>query len=195
MSLASLPLHGALRGRAVLPVPDDEPLGAHAHDEGLRLGDPSALAGYVARAHRVAAAAAVVAIVLALCAIRVHAAFALPAIVAALGAVFDRARGRLGATARLEGDALVVESGPAAGLRVPRSAIVAVGFGAPARGGRRAPETFWRGDFGAVARSHLVVIRLDGAAGRPRRLVLPEANAARAEVAARRLRAFVGTAG
>ena len=105
--------------------------------------------------------------------------------VAAFGAWFDRQRGALGAALRIEGDSLLLRFAKTT-VRVPALAIEAIGFGAPGGSGGPAPETFWRGDFGPVARSHLVVVRFTGEK-LPRRVIVPEASPLHAQAAAARL--------
>jgi hypothetical protein len=158
------------------------------------VGDPLALDGYVDRARRVAALALGAGGVMAVVALAVDPLGWVPASLLALGAGFDWARGRLGARVLIQGGVLVIRRGPWGGARVRREDIESIGFGASGRAGRRAPETFWRGDFESSGASHLVVIRLKGEsalrleANGPRRLVVPEAGVDEARAAVRRLR-------
>ncbi|MBL8935796.1 MAG: hypothetical protein JNM69_14670 [Archangium sp.] len=154
--------------------------------EGGELGDSAALAGYRRRAHRASLAAAIVAVLFAAAAAALHPALLVFSGMAAFGAWFDRQRGALGAALRIEGDSLLLRFAKTT-VRVPASAIEAIGFGAPGGSGGPAPETFWRGDFGPVARSHLVVVRFTGEK-LPRRVIVPEASPLHAQAAAARLR-------
>ncbi|MBM4779031.1 MAG: hypothetical protein GQE15_15100 [Archangiaceae bacterium] len=153
--------------------------------DGGELGDSAALAGYRRRALQVAFAAALAAVLLGVGAAALHPSLFVFSGLAAFGAWFDRQRGALGAALRIEGDSLLLRFSETT-VRVPASAIEAIGFGAPAASGGPAPETFWRGDFGPVARSHLVVVRLAGAK-LPRRVIVPEASPLHAQAAAAKL--------
>lgn len=162
-----------------------------ARIDGGELGDPLAWERYDARAAVATRTAMAAAVMFGVGAFAGHHLALLPSALAGLGAAFDEARRKLGATVRLEGEALLVERGAHRGLLLARSDVVDVGFGAPALAAdRRAPETFWRGDFGAVARSHVLVLRLARAPGRPLRLIIPEAGLAAAQAAANVLRAW-----
>lgn len=190
MSLVLVARPRASEDAGFAPAPPDE--GDAARVGAGELGHAGALAAYRRRADRIALGAFGVAVVATFGALLLHPVLGVVALVCALGAAFDRARGRLGAALRLDADVAVVVAGPHAGMVLPRAAIVAVGFGpAPAPGASRAPETFWRADFGGTGRSHLLVVRLAPAAGRPRRLVVPERDARAAQAAAVRLRAWI----
>ena len=158
------------------------------------VGDPLALDGYVERARRVAAVSLGAGGVMAVIAVAVHPLGWLPASLLALGAGFDWARGRLGARVLIQGGALVVRRGPWGGARLRRGDIDGIGFGACGRAGRRAPETFLRGDFESAGASHLVVLRLKTKAG-PRQLVVPEAGVGEARAAVLRLRRRLASPG
>lgn len=152
-----------------------------------RLGDRHAIARYVGRANRLAGISLISAIPLSFAAWLVHSAIGV-VVVVLIGAFCDWQRGRLACSIRVEGDHFVIESGPWTGRRVKRSDVQAIGFGAPARYPYgKPPETFWSGDFGGVARSHLVVIRLHPGRVPSRRLLVPEAGLAEAQSAQRRL--------
>jgi hypothetical protein len=109
-----------------------------------------------------------------------------------LGAAFDIARGRLGAVVRLQGDHLVVVAGRWKGLVLPAHRVAAIAFGASARPGHRAPETFWRGDFQTEGFSHIVALRVAVGRGEkaPRVLIVVEESIASAREAVRILRAW-----
>ncbi len=156
--------------------------------ESGEVGDLGALSGYVARANRVASASLGAAGATALWAAfsNRHAWVALAAIFG-VGAVLDWLRGRLGSVLRIAGKELRVRGGQLDGQVLRREDIVAIGFGAPARGSARAPETFWRGDFTGAGDSHLIVVRLSSASVHARRIVVPEASFAAARHAVERL--------
>jgi hypothetical protein len=156
------------------------------------VGDPLALDGYVERARRVAVLTLGAGGVMAAIAVAVDPLGWLPASLLALGAAFDWARGRLGARVLIQGGVLVIRRGPWGGARLRRDDIAGIGFGASGRAGRRAPETFWRGDFESQGASHLVVLRLKR--GGPRRLIVPEAGVCEARAAVRRLRRWWASA-
>jgi hypothetical protein len=156
------------------------------------IGDARAFRGYVGRARGVAIASLVACVALvrlfrgSLWLVGVAVGFLL------LGAGFDRARARLAASLAIDGAALRVVRGPWTGLTIRRGDVLAVGFGAPGREGRRAPETFWRGDYSSEGESHVVCLRLAVAGGGPSRLIVPEGGRVEARAAVHRLRAWVG---
>lgn len=191
MSLAVLVLP---RSSTLAPWPEGAlPAQAARRIDRGELGDWAALARYVRRAKRVSAAAALAAVLLGGAAATIHPALLLLSVLAALGAWFDRQRAALGARLCIVDDLVVLDFGSHT-TTVPATAIGAIGFGAPAGRDGRAPETFWRGDFGSVARSHLVVVRLVGA-GLPRRVIVPEASPLHAQAAAARLHRLSASAG
>ncbi|MFO0595711.1 MAG: hypothetical protein U0228_10410 [Myxococcaceae bacterium] len=146
-----------------------------------------ALEGYRARADRVVRWSVAVAVLAAACSAWWSPALII-AVLAALGASFDRARARLGATVQLEQDRALVTAGAHRGLVLTKTDLEDVGFGAPASTDEsRAPETFWRGDFQSAGHSHLVVVRLVAQPGRPRRLILVEDSIAAARRTVARL--------
>jgi hypothetical protein len=191
MSLAGILARPLLPRPSVIPArtPAEAlaPGAARRIDHG-RIGDAEALDGYVRRAQRIAGVALGLGSLAAVCALLVHPAGWALALLFFLGAIFDRARGQLGAVVHIEADELVVDRGPWAGRRFGRGEIAAVGFGAARRAGRRAPETFWRADFEGSGDSHIVVVRLKTKGNGPRRFVVPEGGVAEARCAAQRLR-------
>ena len=156
-------------------------------EDGRCVGDTMAFEAYVRRARRISGAAFLAGIGLVVLAIFRDVLWIFPAVVLLLGAVFDWLRGRLGATFKVAGDELFIERGPLAGRKLRREDVKAAGFGAPARNGHRAPETFWRGDFGGEGESHLVVVRLRSATVNARRLIVPERDVAAARRAVEHL--------
>jgi hypothetical protein len=154
------------------------------------VGDADALRAYVFRANRLAVLSLVAAVALLgpLRATPWVKAIAVGALL--LGALLDRARANLATRLRIDRDVLRVTRGPWEGRAIARSDVVAVGFGAPGRADRRAPETFWRGDFHSAGASHIVCIRLARRGRGPRRLIVPEVGRPEARAAVARLRAW-----
>jgi hypothetical protein len=178
-------------GKSVHPIPPSVPL---LPDVERRLnlgaiGDSTALRGYVRRARTVAGLSLAGALV------TTYLAFQFPSlwtatIVLLAGAAFDWGRGRLGAAVQLHGPDLLIVQGPLAGTKLGPDSVVLIGFGAPGRPGRRAPETFWRGDVDSPGASHIVAMRLRPARGLPKALIVPEQSVEAARRSVQLLRSW-----
>jgi hypothetical protein len=188
-----------LIGRSGLPAADVVPAAtavgadAEARIAGGQIGDAGALRRHHGRAKRIALASFGCGAVITGIAIAWQIDW-LPGVALFLaGALFDWENVGPASSIRLGGDALVVETGAWSGLAIPRARITAVEFGPPSRQQSASGTMSWRGAFGGVARSHVVVIGLESDPEGPGCILVPEAGGAEAHAAVQSLRSWWGS--